>query len=192
MSESGTPATVRERLIHAGMGELSKHGIQAFSIRRVAANCSLSCAAPYKHFKDKQAFVTAIIAYINEIWGVRQREIIQAHPGDLRRQIIEISKAYIRFLMENPNFRSVIMLRDETLDSQYAKLRAEMTSTTREVIDRYCESVHMDAPTRRRKTYVVRSLIYGAALMFDNRQLAFNEESMAFVESAIDREFDLP
>lgn len=183
--------SVRERLIYAGMRELSQHGIQNFSMRRVAAECSLSCAAPYKHFKDKQSFVTAIIEFINGIWGVQQREIIAAHPGDLRRQIVEISKAYIRFLMENPNFRSVIMLRDDTLDSGYARLRGEMTLLTRQVIDRYCESVGMDERTRRRKTYVVRSLIYGAALLFDNRQLEYNEENMASVEYAIDREFDL-
>lgn len=183
---------VRERLIYAGMRELSQNGIQNFSIRRVAAACALSCAAPYKHFKDKQAFVTAIIEYINEIWGGRQREIIEAHPDDLRCQIVEISKAYIRFLMENPNFRSVIMLRDDSLAAEYTRLRGEMTQLTREVIGRYCKSVDMDEKTRRRKTYVVRSLIYGAALLFDNRQLAYNEENMASVEYAIDREFDLP
>jgi AcrR family transcriptional regulator len=191
MSEEST-LPVRERLIYAGMRELSKNGIQNFSIRRVAAACSLSCAAPYKHFKDKQAFVTAIIEYINEIWGVRQRQIIEAHPGDLRRQIVEISIAYIRFLMENPNFRSVIMLRDDSLDTEYMRLRGEMTLLTRQVIGRYCASVGMDERTRRRKTYVVRSLIYGAALLFDNRQLEYDEEIMASVEYAIGREFDLP
>ncbi len=183
---------VRERLIYAGMRELSQHGIQNFSIRRIAAACSLSCAAPYKHFKDKQAFVTAIIEYINDLWGVQQRAIIEAHPGDLRGQIVEISKAYIRFLMDNPNFRSVIMLRDDSLDADYARLRGEMTQLTRDVIGQYCVSVNMDEKTRRRKTYVVRSLIYGAALLFDNQQLAYNEENMGSVEYAIDREFDLP
>jgi len=188
----GTSLPVRERLIYAGMRELSQSGIQNFSIRRVAAACSLSCAAPYKHFKDKQAFVTAIIEYINAIWGVQQRQIIEAHPGDLRTQIVEISMAYIRFLMENPNFRSVIMLRDDSLDADYARLRGEMTQLTRDVIGRYCRSVGMDEKTRRRKTYVVRSLIYGAALLFDNRQLEYNEENMASVQYAIAREFDLP
>lgn len=191
MSE-GSTLPVRERLIYAGMRELSQSGIQNFSIRRVAAACALSCAAPYKHFKDKQAFVTAIIEYINDLWGVQQRQIVEAHPGDLRAQIVEISMAYIRFLMENPNFRSVIMLRDDSLDADYARLRGEMTQLTREVIGEYCLSVGMDERTRRRKTYVVRSLIYGAALLFDNRQLEYDEENMAFVQYAIDREFDLP
>lgn len=191
MSEEGV-LPVRERLIYAGMRELSQHGIQNFSIRRIAAACALSCAAPYKHFKDKQAFVTAIIEYINDLWGVQQRAIIEAHPGDLRRQIVEISKAYIRFLMDNPNFRSVIMLRDDSLDADYARLRGEMTQLTRDVIGQYCAAVNMDEKTRRRKTYVVRSLIYGAALLFDNQQLAYNEENMDSVEYAIDREFELP
>ena len=128
--------------------------------------------------------------FANEIDSLRQ--VIDAHPGDLRSQIVEISKAYIRFLMENPNFRSVIMLRDDSLDTEYARLRGEMTQRTREVIDLYCSAVEMDEKTRRRKTYVVRSLIYGAALLFDNCQLEYNEENMASVEYAINREFDLP
>ena len=49
----------------------------------------------------------------------------------------------------------------------------------------------MSEQTRRLKTYVVRSLIYGAALMFDNGELDYNDENMALVAYAIEREFDL-
>ena len=43
-----------------------------------------------------------------------------------------------------------------------------------------------------RKTYVIRSLIYGAALMMDNGEMPYNKESMERVKAAIAREFDLP
>ena len=42
----------REALILAGLEELNEYGIQHFSTRRVAKACGMSCAAPYKHFKD--------------------------------------------------------------------------------------------------------------------------------------------
>ncbi len=42
------------------------------------------------------------------------------------------------------------------------------------------------------KTFIVRSLLYGAALMFDNGELEYNEDNMAAVSEAINREFDLP
>ena len=45
---------------------------------------------------------------------------------------------------------------------------------------------------RSEKTYIIRSLIYGAALMFDNGEMEYNEENMNYVKYSIDREFDLP
>ncbi|MGN1065648.1 MAG: hypothetical protein ACI4QC_09560, partial [Thermoguttaceae bacterium] len=42
------------------------------------------------------------------------------------------------------------------------------------------------------KMYVVRSLIYGASLMFSNGELVYDDYTMGFVRAAIDREFDLP
>ena len=50
----------REALILAGLEELNEYGIQHFSTRRVAKACGMSCAAPYKHFKDSHEFIAAI------------------------------------------------------------------------------------------------------------------------------------
>lgn len=50
----------------------------------------------------------------------------------------------------------------------------------------------MPPEVRHRKLFVVRSLIYGAALMFDNGELEYTEENVQMVARCIDREFDLP
>ena len=55
MEEELGSASVREQLITAGIEELNAHGMAGFSLRRVAAACNISCAAPYKHFKNKKA-----------------------------------------------------------------------------------------------------------------------------------------
>ena len=69
---------MREVLILAGISEINTHGVTDFSIRRVAEACNVSCAAPYKHFKDKREFIAAIIDYVNEQWRVRQQEVLAA------------------------------------------------------------------------------------------------------------------
>ena len=46
--------SVRTRLILSGMSEIEKHGVNDFSLRRVALAAQVSCAAPYRHFKDKE------------------------------------------------------------------------------------------------------------------------------------------
>ena len=57
---------------------------------------------------------------------------------------------------------------------------------------KYCKQVGMPIEVRERKLYVVRSLIYGAALMFDNKEMRYNESNLQYVREMIDREFDLP
>lgn len=192
MLEEKKKSPLREQLILAGINEISSHGITDFSIRRVAAACGVSTAAPYKHFRDKQEFIAEIVAYINRRWHRKQLEIVRRYQNDTRAQLVESSVSYVKFLVENPHFRSIIMLKDDDLDSAYQKIRGKLSILTRSLIAKYCEEHSIDDTTRRRKFYVIRALVYGAALMFDNGEMEFNDETMSFVRMNIDREFDLP
>ena len=184
--------TLRERLIQSGIQELSEHGIQDFSVRRVASATGVSCAAPYKHFHDKNRFIASIIEYVTTEWESFIPEVVDVYPNDLRSQLIEISVHYVHFLVKNSHFRSIIMLKDATFDEEYANLRHKLSKTARELIDDYCAKVEMPEKMKKYKLYIVRSLIYGAALMFDNGEMEYNEENMAFLRQASSREFDLP
>ncbi|MDF2838429.1 MAG: putative transcriptional regulator [Evtepia sp.] len=184
--------TVRERLIKAGIQELSLHGIQDFSVRRVASACGVSCAAPYKHFDDKNSFIAGIIEYVTILWESYIPEVIAKYPNDLCTQLTEISVRYVHFLLENSHFRSIIMLKDPDFDQQYSNLRHRLSRTSQSLVLQYCQSVHMPLEVMAYKLYIVRSLIYGAALMFDNGEMEYNEENMEFVRRAIAREFILP
>ena len=157
----------------------------------MAGACGVSCAAPYKHFEDKQAFFTAIVDYIDARWKERKNKVLEKYPTGVRRQLAEISLEYIRFLVENPHFRAVVMGRDEAFDQRRGRSRGQVSGLTQGLIREYARSVGMSERTRRLKIYVVRSLIYGAALMFDNGELEYNEENMSLVAYAIEREFDL-
>ena len=79
---------LRSELILAGLNEINRNGIANFSFRRVASACNVSCAAPYRHFKDKNELIAAIIDYVNEKWAVRQDEILRSCSNVLREQII--------------------------------------------------------------------------------------------------------
>lgn len=186
------PKSVRERLILAGIREINQYGLQNFSMRQVAAECGVSCAAPYRHFKDRQSYVAAIIEYINLQWSERQQKILETYSGDIREQILEICLDYVKFLLEKPYFRSIIMSKDDEFDSEYEKLRTQLSNTARRLIRRYCADYGIAADAEKRKTYIVRSLIYGAALMFDNGELEYNGLNLEMVRCSIDREFDLP
>ena len=85
---------MRQLLIEAGIEEINRSGVSDFSVRRVATACSVSCAAPYKHFKDKREFIAAIIEYVNSQWQERQEEILASCTGGLREQIVEVVNNY--------------------------------------------------------------------------------------------------
>ena len=183
---------IKEKLILEGIKDIEKHGIQGLSLRRVATNCGVSCAAPYKHFKDKNQFISEIIKYINQQWYIRQELILkECKDKNVRYKLTEISLEYIRFLIENSHFRSIIMLKDKDIDPQQARLKSELSFTTKELIKEYCQEVNMDEKSERIKTFIVRSMIYGAALMFDNGELEQSEENFQLIAKSIEREFDL-
>lgn len=181
-------SNLRDRLIEAGMAELNEFGYNNFSVRHIAAKCGVSCAAPYKHFKDKHSFVAAILEHITSLWTARQEDIIARYEGDLLHQISEVCLEYIRFLVEVPYFRSAIMLKDEDFDREFNRPRGRLSDASRALIDRCCTEHKVSPEVRKAKLYIIRSLIYGAALMFDNGEFEYSDENMDIVRSTIERE----
>lgn len=181
----------RTNLIEAGIQEINEHGITGFSIRRVAASCGLSCAAPAKHFGNRSGFLAAIIDYVNDLWAVEQDKILKANEGSVRRQIVEESVGYVEFLVKNPHYRKILMLKDDEFDNTYHKRNGDQSSPTQKLIAAYCEEQGLNETERTRKVYVIRSLIFGAAMMFENGELDYTPAMMELVRGCIDREFDL-
>ena len=183
---------MREVLLLAGISEINAQGVTGFSIRRVAAACGVSCAAPYKHFKDKKEFIAAIIDYVNGEWRQRQEEILAEYSGDLRRQLVEMTCGYIHFLMEKPYFRSILLLKDEEFDNIYHRPRGELSSRSQQLEKEIFQTNMFTPEAFKRKLHVIRALLFGTMFMLDTGELKYNEETIKNFRYSIDREFDLP
>ena len=184
--------SLKERLIEEGLREIAEHGVQNFSMRRVAAACGVSCAAPYKHFSDKEEFFAALIDYIAGIWKERQNRVLESCQPDNRSRLVALSVEYVRFLVENPHVRSLIMTQYKEFDEAYSNMRSRMSNKSRRILVEYCREVNMPQDVYRRKIMVVRSLIFGAALLFDSGEIEYNEEALKDLEYNIGREFLIP
>ena len=191
-SQDLTQLSIRERLTLAALAEAEAFGFEGFSMRRVARACGVSCAAPYKHFKNKNEILESVISYINEKWLERQ-EKTSARFADapLRRQLIELSREYVRFMVENPRFLAVWTAKGKTGGVDYLPIKAKTSELSKALLRQYCDEFGVSEETARAKMYVVRSLIYGAALMFCNGDLEYDENALQFVADFVDREFDL-
>ena len=180
---------LREDLIQAGIDEINIHGANGFSFRRVADACHVSSAAPYKHFKDKKEFISAIIDHVNAQWFIAQDEVIRECSDDPRDQMVSVATAYIRFLMENPHYRQILMLKNADFDNLYHRKRGEMNSVTEKIMIRVKETYNLSDEVWHRKSLMVRSLLFGSVFMFDSGEFNYSEQSLADLRYVIDREF---
>lgn len=180
---------VRERLIETGIRELEAHGIQAFSLRRVAQACGVSCAAPYKHFKDKQALIQAIADRINHEWFNRQEAALSQLKGDAGAQLRVICKEYLRFLRENPHFCSLITQHDESTGKWHLNHLFHQSSRTKTLIVRYAQEHHMSEDEVYSSVCAIRAVLYGAAMMNQHDDMRINDSTIEILGRMIDSQF---
>lgn len=183
----------REKFLTAAIEELGEHGISDFSIRQVSRRCGLTSGAPYRHFKNKNELILEAMKTINRAWCRVQEEVIAGcgEASSQRERLVEISLAYVRFLCEHPAYQSVLMLNDSSMEPEQLCEKAKMTETSGKIIDGYCREKGLCDEDRERKTFAVRSFIFGAALMLNSGQSRDCESTLALVRACIEREFDL-
>jgi len=98
-------------LIEKGLQLLNSVGLEAFSLRKVADMCGVSHAAPYRHFKNKEELISAITMNVSERFTSLINEALIRYEGENRKQIMEVSKLYVKFMVENPeHFKFIFMV----------------------------------------------------------------------------------
>lgn len=94
---------LRTTLIETGIEIVNEEGVSGCSLRKVAAKCGVSHAAPYSHFKDKDALLEAMKDYVTDKFVDALNHTIQEYPKD-PGLITRLGKAYVIFFCENPNY----------------------------------------------------------------------------------------
>lgn len=172
-----TQTELREELLLAGIAELEIRGLGGFSLRRVAAACGVSCAAPYKHFESKEAFIAAILSYIHEKWELLESHICTAFPNGGTARLAELCLADIRFWLGNPHFHTVHMMeRKQSGGATRLGVHAEAELLL------LCEVRGADY---ERTAYLLRSLVYGAILMLEDGTLSNEASTFRMLRAAI-------
>lgn len=115
---------LRAALIDAAMRIVAKEGAGKLSLRAVAKDIDVSPAAPYHHFKDKQALLGAIVgAGLKRFNRALKRSASKAGSPDERLR--ELGVAYVVFATENANLFGLIQSPDFAGDSAPAHLAGE-------------------------------------------------------------------
>jgi AcrR family transcriptional regulator len=86
--------------VRAAMDLLEEGGEAALSLRAVARRAGVSPAAPYRHYADREALVSAVAAV-----GYRElaERLAAAHPSpSTPEQLASVAIAYVQFALERP------------------------------------------------------------------------------------------
>lgn len=179
----------RERLIQAGIEELESRGLSAFSLRRVAQRCGVSCAAPYKHFQNKGDLIKAIAMHYNAQWIERQRAVLSHSETDVTRQLQEMCKEYLRFLLDNPRYCSLVTLSDAATGKWYMQSLFDGSSPSKQLIQAYCALHRMSPETAHVKVVLLRGLFFGVAMLVGSGELELSEARIELLYREINSAF---
>lgn len=96
---------LRNALIQAGLKLLSEGGVADLSLRAAAELAGVSHAAPYRHFKDKNALVGAIAEEGFRLLTRQMRAAIEAAGStDLLERLRAAARGYIAFAVKHPAY----------------------------------------------------------------------------------------
>jgi AcrR family transcriptional regulator len=91
---------LRAALLRAALELLEESGESALSLRAAARRAGVSPAAPYRHYADREALVSAVAAV-----GYRElaERLAAAHPSpSTPEQLASVAIAYVQFALERP------------------------------------------------------------------------------------------
>lgn len=183
--------TIKEKLILAGIDEIGNCGVAGFSLRQVAVACNVSCATPYNYFKNKEGFVVEIIQYIKYQWSLLKTEINKIYRNDEKQQLIELCVFYIKFLVGNPNYRSIIMLDNLEVDDESHQDIESARNFIELELEHYMKINNVSEREARRKSFVIRAIVFEATLLLERGDLENTPENFDFIRYCIARELAL-
>ena len=180
--------TIKEKLILAGIDEIGNCGVANFSLRQVAVSCNVSCATPYNYFKNKEGFVLEIIQYIKYQWSLLKTEINKLYKNDEKQLLIELCIFYIKFLVGNPNYRSIILLDSMEIDDEgYSDIESARNFIELE-LEHYMKINNISALESRRKSFVIRAIVFEATLLLERGDLENTPDNFDFIRYCIAKE----
>jgi AcrR family transcriptional regulator len=92
---------LRTALIEAALSLVEEHGVKGLALSDAARQAGVSVAAPYRHFKDKEALLAEIAAQGFLLFRDALARAAQSSPKDKVQRLVEMGVAYFDFALEH-------------------------------------------------------------------------------------------
>jgi AcrR family transcriptional regulator len=160
-------------------------------MRKLAALCHVSHAAPYKHFTNKEEIIAAIALMISEEFAQALSQAIEEHPEDPRAQLVGMCREYVRFMVEHPDyFRFVFMTAhgrpiDIAMDDGQGR---DPLAIAMGCAQRYFSPLYGEA--WRSRFLGMWSMIQGVTLMILCQTVDLGKDYLALVQQLVEQHLD--
>lgn len=131
----------RERLCDVAESLFADRGLEAVTMRELAAELGVSPMTPYRYFKDKDAILAAVRARGFERHAQALEKAYFETEGDLIERTSAAGRAYVRFAFDNPQAYRLMFDTDQPHAAEYPDLvrasersRQTMTRHVRDMI----------------------------------------------------------
>lgn len=92
---------LRAALIRAALLLIEEHGVKGLALSDAARLAGVSVAAPYRHFKDREALLAEIAADGFVLFRDALARASRSNPGDKVKRLVEMGVAYVEFALHH-------------------------------------------------------------------------------------------
>lgn len=178
---------LRADLIEAGIKLVREQGLTNFSMRKLAAKCGVSHAAPYAHFTDVDDLVRAMGKYVTERFTEKLRASVEGREGS--EALMLLGRAYVEFFVEHPQYFSflfyysgMIVDIDHENPDEYPPF-----AVFRETACRLFRRMNLPESEYARNLAALWSMVHGAASLLTNDCIRYGGDWRDIVSSAFMR-----
>ncbi len=93
---------LRAALMSAALSLVEEHGVKGLALSDAARMAGVSVAAPYRHFKDKEALLAEIAAEGFVLFRDALARASHSNPEDKVKRLVEMGVAYVEFRSATP------------------------------------------------------------------------------------------
>ena len=181
---------LRDALVQAGLALLEEENAREITLRKVAKRAGVSHAAPYRHFDDKLALLSAIAAQGFQQLAAEMQQAVREHPKNYHTQLVEIGQRYVAFAQRHPA-QSTLMF-SNLLSQGGDEALQETAGATYEILEQAVLGAQNDGTIKvdnpQKVIHAFWAMVHGLAMLIKEGLLVHEDQE---VEEAVEGVLEL-
>jgi AcrR family transcriptional regulator len=156
---------LRTALIEAALSLVAEHGVKGLALSDAARQAGVSVAAPYRHFKDKEALLAEIAAEGFVLFRDALAQAAKSNSKNKVQRLVEMGVAYVDFAFEHSSHFKV-MWESGIPKEKYAEV-SKVAHEAYLLLEKAASDLLPGAPAGRQQALVATawSMVHGYAIL---------------------------